>query len=172
MYKLFIILMLIISSACATKLVAVSDADESSIYIAVIERLIGLDDSYGGNLNPHTVYIAGALEDSCKESMDINSCELINESILSALSSAISHKGIKFYSVVTNEEAKRVFKSQRHEERVAMIAFQRTFYSRGGLAKITVNAKYGSGASQVRTYILVKSDGVWLVKSSDQNRVS
>ncbi|MFC1958794.1 DUF3221 domain-containing protein [Chloroflexota bacterium] len=137
--------------------------DETAIYAVVIRQLATVDDTFGGNLNPDTLYVIKNTDDSAGNPVEGQQSDtrMIAENMQSEISSMLKNLPMEIVWVDRFEDAE--FEETGFEVRRggAIITLGNIYLKEGSSVQVAGSIYIANLAAGGTTYILEKVAGVW-----------
>lgn len=151
-------------SACATSASAPTEQDEIAIYQAVIRRLYGPDDTFGGTLEKSTLYIIRATNDaagnpSLQDSLSVALSETVQTGITQALADLPSEVvWVDSFDVVELDE-----QTSQVIDGGVIITLGNIQFENSDKALVPGSIYVANLAGGGATYVVERKDGEWMV---------
>jgi len=137
--------------------------DEATIYSAVIRQLATVDDTFGGNLKPKTLYMIEKTDDSAGNPIGDPQSDkrVIAETMQSELTSLLSNLAIETIWIDKFEDAEFEESGFEVKRGGAIITLGNIYLQADGSVQIAGSIYIANLAAGGTTYILDKVDGAW-----------
>ena len=137
--------------------------DETAIYAVVIRQLATVDDTFGGNLNPDTLYVIKNTDDRAGNLSEGQQSDtrMIAENMQSEISSMLNDLPIEIVWVDRFEDAEFEETGFEVKRGGAIITLGNIYLKEGGSTQVAGSIYIANLAAGGTTYILEKVDGVW-----------
>jgi len=137
--------------------------DETAIYAVVIQQLATVDDTFGGNLNPETLYVIKNTDDSAGNPVEgqQSNTRMITETVQSEISSMLNDLPIEIVWVDRFEHAEFEESGFEVKRGGAIITLGNIYLKEGGSVQVAGSIYIANLAAGGTTYILEKVDGAW-----------
>ena len=137
--------------------------DETAIYAVVIRQLATVDDTFGGNLNPDTLYVIKNTDDRAGNPVEGQQSDthIITETMQGEISSMLTDLSIEIIWIDRFEDA--VFEESGFEVKRggAIIRLGNIYLKEGSSVQVAGSIYIANLAAGGTTYILEKVDGFW-----------
>lgn len=142
---------------------SVAELEEIAIYAAVIQQLATVDDTFGGNLNPKTLYVIKNADDSAGNPVEGQQSDtrLITETIQSEISSILNDLSVEIIWIDRFEDAEFENSGFEVKRGGAIITLGNIYLREGGSVQVAGSIYIANLAAGGTTYILEKVDGAW-----------
>jgi hypothetical protein len=140
------------------------DADSVAIYAQIIRRLATEDDTFGGSLNPRTLYVIRATDDAAGDPMSGQSeSVLLSETAQTAITEALSDLPAEIVWVDSRDEVP--LDEERHAviEGGAVITVGNVHPQEDGTVHVAGSIWIAMLAAGGQTYVLEQIDGAWMI---------
>jgi hypothetical protein len=137
--------------------------DETAVYAAVVRQLATVDDTFGGNLNPDTLYIIKNTDDSAGNPVEGQQSDthMIPETMHGEISSMLNDLNIEIVWVDRFEDAEFEESCLEVKHGGAIITLGNIYPKAGGSVQVAGSIYIANLAAGGTTYILEKVDGSW-----------
>jgi hypothetical protein len=137
--------------------------DETAIYSSVIGQLATIDDTFGGNLNPETLYVIKNTDDSAGNPVEGQQSDIrmITETMQSEISSMLDDLPIEIVWVDKFEDAEFEETGSEVKRGGAIITLGNIYMKEDGSVQVAGSIYIADLAAGGTTYILEKSSGSW-----------
>ena len=137
--------------------------DEAAIYSAVIRQLATVDDTFGGNLDPKTVYVIEKTDDSAGNPIGDPQSDnhVIAETMQSEITSLLSNLAIEIVWIDKFEDAEFEESGFEVKRRGAIITLGKVYLQANGSVQIAGSIYIADLAAGGTTYILDRVDDAW-----------
>jgi len=137
--------------------------DETAIYAVVIQQLATVDDTFGGNLNPKTLYVIKNTDDGAGNPVgdQQSNTRLITETMQSEISSMLNDLSIEIIWIDRFEDAEFEKSGFEVKRGGAIITLGNIYLKEGGSVQVAGSIYIANLAAGGTTYILEKVDGAW-----------
>ena len=153
-------------AACATEDAppVISPSDEAAIYSAIIRRIYIEDDTFGGMLQPSTLYIIRYTNDKAGDpAIQSSESVLLSESVQSEITTALQDLPTKVVWVDTREDVELDPQGDSVTDNGAMITLGNMHLQEDGSIHVAGSIYVANLAAGGQTYILKQMDGVWTI---------
>ena len=137
--------------------------DETAIYAVVIRQLATVDDTFGGNLNPETLYVIKNTDDSAGNPVEgqQSAARMITETMQSDISSMLNDLSVEIMWIDRFEDAEFEESGSEVKRGGAIITLGNIYLKEDGSVQVTGSIYIANLAAGGTTYILGKVDGSW-----------
>jgi len=137
--------------------------DETAIYAVVIRQLATVDDTFGGNLNPDTLYVIKNTDDIAGNPVEGQQSDtrMITENMQSEISSILNDLNIEIVWVDKFEDAEFEETGSEVKRGGAIITLGNIYPKENGSVQVAGSIYIANLAAGGTTYILEKSSGSW-----------
>jgi hypothetical protein len=137
--------------------------DETAIYSSVIRQLVTVDDTFGGNLNPETLYVIKNTDDSAGNPVEgqQSDAHMITETMQIEISSMLNDLPIEIVWVDRFEDAEFEENGFEVKRGGAIITLGNIYPKEEGSVQVAGSIYIANLAAGGKTYILEKSSGSW-----------
>ncbi len=153
------------SASCAVSSNELTTQEEEAVYAEVIRQLATVDDTYGGNLNPLTIYVISNTGDGTGRPEDEeNPSRAIPESVQSEITGLLDDLPGDIIWIEKRQDAE--FEDNEGAEvknRGAIISIGNIQVQADGSVQVAGSIYTASMAAGGTTYILKKIDGAWRI---------
>jgi len=141
----------------------VSIQDETAIYAVVIRQLATVDDTFGGNLNPKTLYVIKNTDDSAGNPVEGQQSDtrMITETMQSDTSSMLNDLSAEIIWVDRFEDADFEDSGFEVKRGGAIITLGNIYLKEGGSVQVAGSIYVANLAAGGTTYVLEKVNGAW-----------
>jgi hypothetical protein len=162
--RLTLLLFVLIAAGCAGTAVEPTEDDTAAIYAAVIRQIYTEDDTFGGTLQPPTLYILGTTDDRAGEpgSGEANAAP-ISSSVRERVSALLADLPAEMVWVETQDEVPLEPDTGAVVDGGALITLGNVTPQRGGSVHVPASIYVANLAAGGQTYVLEELDGVWTV---------
>jgi hypothetical protein len=162
--RLTLILLALIAAGCAGQAVEPTEDDTAAIYAAVIHQIYTEDDTFGGTLQPPTLYILGTTDDRAGEpgSGDANAAPL-SIAVRERVTALLADLPAEIVWVETQDEVPLEPDTGAVVDGGALMTLGNVAPQRGGSVHVPTSIYVASLAAGGQTYVLEELDGVWTV---------
>jgi hypothetical protein len=137
--------------------------DETAIYAVIIRQLATVDDTFGGNLNPETLYVIKNTDDSAGNPVEgqQSDAQKITETMQSEISNILNDLSAEIIWIDRFEDAE--FEETEFEVKRggAIITLGNIYPKEDGSVQVAGSIYIANLAAGGTTYILEKSSGSW-----------
>jgi len=142
-----------------------AQSDEAAIYVAIIRQLATEDDTFGGNLNPSTLYIIRNTDDSAGNPVEGQKSDtsMIPEALQSEISTMLTDLSAEIIWIDTFEDAEFEESSFEVKRGGAIITLGNIYAQEDGSVQVVGSIYIANLAAGGSTYILEKVDGAWKI---------
>jgi hypothetical protein len=136
---------------------------EAAIYTSVIRQLATIDDTFGGDLNPETLYVIKNTDDSAGNPVEGQQSEtrMITEDMQSDISSMLNDLPIEIVWIDRFEDAEFEETGFEVKRGGAIITLGNIYPKEDGSVQVAGSIYIANLAAGGTTYILEKSSGSW-----------
>lgn len=165
MAPLAVFLLTLVAAACTGgEAVQPTDEESAAIYAAVIRQIYTEDDTFGGTLQPPTLYILGATDDRAGEPGDGEAnAQTISESVREGVTTALADLPTDMAWVETQDEVPLDPETGAVVDGGALITLGNVAPQRDGSVHVPASIYVASLAAGGQTYVLEEIDGLWTV---------
>jgi len=137
--------------------------DETAIYASVIRQLATVDDTFGGNLNPGTLYVIKNTDDSAGNPVEGQQSEtrIITETMQSDISSILNDLNVRFVWIDRFEDAEFEETGSEVKRGGAIITLGNIYPKEDDSVQVAGSIYIANLAAGGTTYILEKGSGSW-----------
>ncbi|UCB42023.1 MAG: DUF3221 domain-containing protein [Dehalococcoidales bacterium] len=137
--------------------------DETAIYAAVIRQLATEDDTFGGNLNPDTLYVIKSTDDSAGNTVEgqPSNTHMITETMQDEISRMISDLNIDIVWVNRFGDAEFEQSNLEVKRGRAIITLGNIYLKKDGSVQVAGSIYIANLAAGGTTYVLEDVDGSW-----------
>jgi len=137
--------------------------DETAIYASVIRQLATIDDTFGGNLNPDTLYVIKNTDDSAGNPVEGQQSDtrMITENMQSEISTMLNDLPIEIVWVDRFEDAEFEEPGVEVKRGGAIITLGNIYPKEDGSVQVAGSIYIANLAAGGTTYILEKDSGSW-----------
>ena len=137
--------------------------DKATIYSAIIMQLATIDDTFGGNLNPNTLYVIEKTDDSAGDPAGDPQSDkrVIAETMQSEITSLLSNLSIEIIWIDKFEDAEFEESGSEVKRGGAIITLGNIYLQGDGSVQIAGSIYIANLAAGGTTYILDRVDGAW-----------
>jgi len=142
-----------------------AQSDEAAIYAAIIRQLATEDDTFGGNLNPSTLYIIRNTDDSAGNPVEGHKSDtsMIPETLQSEISTMLTDLSAEIIWIDTFEDAEFEESGFEVKRGGAIITLGNIYAQEDGSVQVAGSIYIANLAAGGSTYILEKVDGAWKI---------
>ncbi len=142
-----------------------AQSDEAAIYAAVIRQLATEDDTFGGNLNPSTLYIIRNTDDSAGNPVEGQKSDtsMITDTLQSEISTMLTDLSAEIIWIDTFEDAEFEESGFEVKRGGAIITLGNIYAQEDGSVQVAGSIYIANLAAGGSTYILEKVDGAWKI---------
>ena len=153
----------IVLSACGAAPTR-SEADEVAIYAAVVRRIYTQDDTFGGNLQPPTLYIRNTTDDSVGDP-DIEQSEpkAVPETVRAGIEQALADLPTRIAWVDDLDDVPRDPTTRAIADGGAQVILGNVHWQKDGSALVSGSIYIAPLAAGGQTYVVEQVDGAWAV---------
>jgi len=139
--------------------------DEAAIYTSVIRQLATVDDTFGGNLNPETLYVIENTDDSAGNPVEGQQSDtrMITETMQIEISSMLNDLPIEIIWIDRFEDAEFEETGFEVKRGGAIITLGNIYPKEDGSVQVAGSIYIANLAAGGTTYILEKSSGSWKI---------
>lgn len=142
----------------------IEQTDEAAIYAAIIHQIYVYDDTFGGKLQPTTLYIIRWTDDRAGNLMALPSeSTLLTETIQSQITASLQELPTEIVWVDAFEDVELDTVGGRVAGNGAIITLGNIYPQNDGSVQVSGSIYVGSLAAGGQTYILEEIDGVWRI---------
>jgi hypothetical protein len=162
--RLTLILLALIAAGCAGRAVEPTEDDTAAIYAAVIRQIYTEDDTFGGTLQPPSLYILGTTDDRAGEpgAGEANGA-LLSNTVRERVSALLADLPAETVWVESQDEAPLEPDTGAVVDGGAVITLGNLTPQRGGSVHVPASIYVANLAAGGQTYVLEKVDDVWTV---------
>ena len=161
-FLLTLVLAAVAAAGCQAEPATDPEQDTVAIYAAVIRRLYGPDDTFGGTLQPPTLYIIRATDDSAANpSTPTPHSAVIPETVQQGITTALADLPAKIVWVDRRDSVALEPVTRRVPGGGAMITLGNIQFTSRDRALVPGSIYIGILAAGGTTYVIQKADGVW-----------
>ncbi|MFC1958733.1 hypothetical protein ACFLV6_02325 [Chloroflexota bacterium] len=137
--------------------------DETAIYAGVIRQLTTVDDTFGGNLNPDTLYVIKNTDDSAGNPVEGQQSDtrMITETMQSDISGMLNDLSAEIIWVDRFEDAKFEENGSEVKRGGAIITLGNIYLKEDGSVQVAGSIYIANLAAGGTTYILENDGGSW-----------
>ncbi len=142
-----------------------AQSDEAAIYAAVIRQLATEDDTFGGNLNPSTLYIIRNTDDGAGNPVEGQKSDtsMITDTLQSEISTMLTDLSAEIIWIDTFEDAEFEESGFEVKRGGAIITLGNIYAQEDGSVQVAGSIYIANLAAGGSTYILEKVDGAWKI---------
>jgi len=142
---------------------SVAALEETAIYAAVIRQLAIVDDTFGGNLNPKTLYVIKNTDDGAGNTVEgqQSSTRLITETMQNEISSILNDISIEIIWIDRFEDAEFEKSGFEVKRGGAIITLGNIYPRESGSVQVAGSIYIANLAAGGTTYILEEVDESW-----------
>jgi hypothetical protein len=153
----------IVLSACRAAPVY-SETDEVAIYAAVVRRIYTQDDTFGGNLQPPTLYIRRMTDDSVGDpDIDKSESKALEETVRSGIEQAVADLPARIAWIDDLDDVPRDSTTRAIADGGAQVILGNVHLQKDGSALVSSSIYIAPLAAGGQTYVVEQVDGVWAV---------
>jgi hypothetical protein len=163
--RVALVLLIIATAGCARDESAPpGEEDTAAIYAAVIRQIYNEDDTFGGTLQPPTLYILGATDDSVgdPESRETNAA-VIPGPVRESVTALLTDLPAELVWVETRDEAPLEPDTGAIADGGALITLGNVAPQGDGSVHVAASIYVASLAAGGQTYVLEEVDGAWTI---------
>jgi hypothetical protein len=162
--RLTLLLFVLIAAGCAGTAVEPAEDDTAGIDAAVIRQIYTEDDTFGGTLQPPTLYILGTTDDRAGEpgSREANAAP-ISSTVRERVSALLADLPAEMVWVETQDEVPLEPDTGAVVDGGALITLGNVTPQRGGSVHVPASIYVANLAAGGQTYVLEAVEGVWTV---------
>ncbi len=151
------------SASCAGSGNELTTQEEETIYAEVIRQLATIDDTFGGNFNPSTVYVIRHTDDGAGNPQDQETPPMIiSESSQSKITSLLKDLSADIIWIDKRQDAEfEDTESSEVKDHGAIITIGNIHHQKDGTVQVAGSIYIAGMATGGTTYILEKIAGVW-----------
>ena len=151
-------------AACTQAPTTLTQADEIAIYAAVVRQIYVKDDTFGGNLQPPTLYVRNLTSDGITVPEEIKSDpKLLPEAVRAGIEQALADLPTRIVWVDDIEDVPRDAATQAVAERGAFVTVGNVYLQKDGSAHVSSSILIAPLAAGGQTYVIERVDGAWQV---------
>jgi hypothetical protein len=159
-----IVIMALIAAGCAGRAGEPTEDDTAANYAAVIRQIYTQDDTFGGTLQPPTLYILGTTDDRAGEPGEGEAnAEFLSEALRDGVTTALADLPAALVWVETQDDVPLEPDTGAVVDGGAVITLGSVTPQRGGSVHVPASIYVANLAAGGQTYVLEKVDGVWTV---------
>ena len=162
---LFILGLITLTACTATP--TYSEADQAAIYAAVIQRVYTEDDTFGGTLNPPTLYIVRTTDDSMGDpDLEQSAPKLLSEALQSSISQAVADLPTQLVWVDDRTKVPVDATTGAVSDKGAIITLGNIHPQKDGSALVSGSIYVAMLAAGGQTYVVEQVNGTWQVSGN------
>ena len=152
-------------TGCSTESNDLTIQDEAAIYAVVIRQLATIDDTFGGNLNPKTLYVIKNTDDSAGYPFGDQQPDkrVITDTMQSEITRMINDLSIESVWIDKFEDAKFEESGFEVKRDGAIIKLGNIHLQADGSVQVAGSIYIANLAAGGTTYILVRIDEAWAI---------
>jgi len=141
-----------------------SEADEVAIYAAVVRQIYTRDDTYGGNLQPPTLYIRRMTDDSVGDPEIAKSePKALPEAVRAGIEQAVADLPTRIAWIDDLDDLPRDPATQAIADGGAQVILGNIHFQKDGSALVSSSIYVGPLVAGGQTYVVEQVDGAWQV---------
>jgi hypothetical protein len=142
-----------------------AQSDEAAVYAAIIRQLATEDDTFGGKLNPNTLYIIRNTDDSAGNPVEGQKFDtsMISETLQSEIFTMLTDLSVEIIWIDTFEDAEFEESGFEVKHGGAIITLGNIYEQEDGSVQVAGSIYIANLAAGGSTYILEQVDGSWKI---------
>jgi len=141
-----------------------SEADDVAIYAAVVRQIYTRDDTFGGNLQPPTLYIRRMTDDSVGDpGIAQSESKALPETVRAGIEQAVADLPTRIVWIDDLDDLPRDPATQAIADRGAQLILGNVHFQKDGSALVSSSIYIAPLAAGGQTYVLELVDGAWAV---------